>query len=56
MARRIFSSETWRKLGQPDVGSKMYYFRDGKKVWGEVVMSNFGHKKGVELKIKPLKK
>ena len=54
MPIRIFDAETWRKIGQPDLGSKMFYI-DGKtkkKVWGHVIMSNFGHKKGIELKIK----
>lgn len=58
MAIRVFNSETWRKIGQPDVGSKMFYInqKTGKKVYGTVVMVNFGHKKGVQLKIKPNKK
>ncbi len=52
MAKRIFDSETWRKIGQPDLGSKMYFIENGKKVWGEVISVNYGHKKGIELKIK----
>jgi ribosomal protein L35AE/L33A len=54
MAVRIFDSETWRKIGQPDLGSKMFYIdkSTGKKVWGSVTEVQFGYKKGVKLKIK----
>lgn len=54
MARRIFDNETWIKIGQPDLSSKMFYInkKTGKKVWGTVVMVNFGHKKGIEFQIK----
>lgn len=57
MARRIFDAETWRKIGQPDLNSKMYYIdgQTGKKVWGRVTEINYGHKRGVELKIKKFK-
>jgi hypothetical protein len=57
MAVRIFNAETWRKIGQPDLGSKMFYINGvtGKKVWGSVTEVDFGHKKGVKLKIKPFK-
>ncbi len=57
MARRIFDAETWRKIGQPDLDSKMYYIdgQTGKKVWGRVTEINYGHKRGVELKIKKFK-
>ena len=35
-----------------------YYIngKTGKKVWGTVTEINYGHKKGVQLKIKPFKK
>lgn len=57
MAKRIFSAEIWKKIGQPDLGSKMFYFngQTGKKVWGEVTEIDYGHKRGVALKIKPYK-
>jgi len=57
MAVRIFDSETWRKIGQPDLGSKMFYINKstGKRVWGKVESVQFGHKKGIKLKIKPFK-
>jgi membrane protease subunit (stomatin/prohibitin family) len=58
MATRIFDAETWRKLGQPDLNSKMYYINKstGKKVWGTVIAVNYGHKRGVQLRIKPFNK
>jgi hypothetical protein len=58
MAVRIFDTETWRELGQPDLNSKMYYIngKTGKKVWGIVTEIHYGHKKGIQLKIKPFKK
>ena len=57
MAKRIFDNATWIKIGQPDLGSKMFYInqRTGKKVWGQVVEVNYGHKRAIELKIKPFK-
>ncbi len=57
MARRIFNTETWVKIGQPDLGSKMFYTnrKTGQKIWGVVTEINHGHKKGVALKIKPYK-
>jgi hypothetical protein len=52
MAVRIFDTETWRELGQPDLNSKMYYIngKTGKKVWGIVTEIHYGHKKGIQLK------
>lgn len=57
MAVRIFNTETWHKIGRPDLGSKMFYINGetGKKVWGSVTEINYGHKKGIRLKIKPFK-
>lgn len=57
MAVRIFDAQTWCKLGQPSLGSKMYYInkKTGEKVWGFVSEIQNGHKKGVKLKIKPFK-
>ena len=54
MAKRVFNIETWSKIGKPDIGSTMFYINKetGKKVWGTVVESNFGHQNGIELKIK----
>ena len=60
MAKRYFDSETYQKLGQPDLGSKMYFMRSGKKVWGSVVSVRFTgekskHKGEIELGIAPFK-
>jgi hypothetical protein len=57
MAVRIFSSETWRKIGKPDLGSKMFYinWETKKKVYGSVTDITFGHKKGVKITIKKFK-
>jgi len=57
MARRIFNTETWRKIGQPDLNSKMFYWNKetGKKIFGFVTAINYGHKRGVEITIKALK-
>jgi hypothetical protein len=54
MAVRILSAETWRKIGKPDLGSKMYYinWETKKKVYGSVTEISFGHKKGVKIRIK----
>lgn len=56
MAKRVFDSTTWIKIGQPDIGSRMFYInrKTGKKVWGVVTEINYGHKKGIELKIKTI--
>lgn len=60
MAKRYFDSETYNKLGQPDLGSKMYFIKNGKKVWGKVVSVHFTgekskHKGKIELGIAPFK-
>ena len=54
--KKIFDTNTWVKLGQPDLNSKMYFVRDKKKVWGIVTQIHYGHRKGVMLKITPFKK
>ena len=58
MAKRIFDAKTWEKIGQPDLGSKIYYInkKTGKKIWGLVIGVNYGHKKGIELRIQPFKR
>lgn len=55
MKKKVFDVETWRKIGRPDIGSKMFYINGfGKKVYGTVVEINYNHKHGVELIIKSL--
>ena len=57
MAKRVFTPEIWRKIGQPDLNSKMFFIaQNGKKIWGRVTMVNFGHRKGIELNITPFRK
>ena len=58
MIKRYFDSETYKKLGQPDLGSKMYFIRNRKKIWGIVVSIRFTgdkskHKGKIEIKIAP---
>ena len=60
MAKRYFDSETYNKLGQPDLGAKMFFIRNSKKVWGKVVSLRFTgekskHKGKIELGISPFK-
>ena len=53
MATRTFDLETYKKLGMPDIGRRMFYVHGitGKKVYGNVTMLKYV-KKGVELTIK----
>jgi hypothetical protein len=51
MPKRIFDSATWRKIGQPDLNSRMYFIQGGRKVWGNVTSIAFT-RKGIELQIK----
>lgn len=48
-----FDSETYNKMGHPDLGCKMYMMKAGKKVWGTVSLLSFcgfrGAKKGLVL-------
>jgi hypothetical protein len=53
----IFTNEAWIKMGQPDLGSKIY-LRDKKtseKVYYDVVMVDFGNRKGIKMNLKKLK-
>lgn len=54
MAIRIFDSKTWRQIGQPDLGSRMYYIdkKTKKRIYGTITSIQFGHKKGVKMTIK----
>lgn len=52
------NTERWKKAGQPDLDS-IIYLRDrktSKKVYFMVVGIDYGHKKGVKLWLKKLKK
>jgi hypothetical protein len=37
MIKRKFDSETYAKMGHPDLGSKIYMKANGKRRWGGVV-------------------
>lgn len=52
MIKRVFDSSTYAKIGHPDLDSKIYFMRKGKKIWGSVVMvSYFGFKGAKDGKI-----
>lgn len=60
MIKRKFDSETYAKLGHPDLGHKMYMMQAGKKIWGRVSFLSFCGFKGarnglVLLGIEPFK-
>jgi len=61
MLKRKFDSETYSKMGHPDLGSKIYFMRAGKKVWGKVSLLSFSGFKGAKnglilLGLEPFKK
>ena len=54
----VCTTERWRAMGQPDLGSKIY-LRDrktSKKNYFEVVSINYGYKKGIKLSLVKIKK
>jgi len=60
MLKRYFDSETYAKMGHPDLGQKIYFMRAGKKVWGRVALLHFTSDKGkhkgkIELGLEPFK-
>lgn len=57
MTKRYYDSETYRKIGSPDLGCKMYIVRAGKKIYGTVQSLNFTgvksrHKGKIEIGLK----
>lgn len=36
MLKRKFDSETYAKMGHPNLGNKIYFMKNGKKIWGTV--------------------
>ena len=57
MTKRYFDSETYRKIGSPDLGCKMYIIRAGKKIYGTVQSLHFTgiksrHKGKIEIGLK----
>ena len=53
MIQRKFTTDVYRKIGSPDLGSVIYFIKGGKKVWGKVSLLSFmgfkGAKKGLIL-------
>lgn len=46
MLKRYFDSETYQKIGQPNLGHKIYFMRGGKKIWGILSLINYTSEKG----------
>ena len=60
MIKRYFDNETYTKLGQPDLGCKMFAIKSGKKIWGTIASIKYmgnksKHKGKIELGISPFK-
>ena len=61
MLKRKFDAETYRRMGNPDLGSTIYFMKSGKKIWGTVSLVSFygfkGAKNGLTLLgLEPFKK
>lgn len=51
---RFFDTETWKNIGQPDIGSRMFFtLKNNKKVFGTVNSIDYGSKKGIKISIIP---
>lgn len=50
--KAYFDSDTWNKIGRPDLGSRIFIKRGKKLYFGEVHTIGFGTKKGIEIRIK----
>lgn len=46
MLKRYYDSETYNKMGRPDLGTKCYFMKGGKKIYGIIVLINFTSEKG----------
>lgn len=58
--KRYFTEETYKKMGRPDLGSIIFFVKEGKKVYGKVSGLHFTgekskHKGKIELKLHPFK-
>jgi hypothetical protein len=57
MIKRFFTREVYQKIGCPDLNNKMYFKKDGKKIWGKVVLVDYYKKRGyILLGLIPFKK
>lgn len=45
MLKRYFTSETYRKIGSPDIGTKIYFMKNNKKIFGKVSLVQFTSEK-----------
>jgi hypothetical protein len=59
--KRKFDSKTYAKMGSPDLGSKIYFIKNGKKIYGKVSLLSFTGFKGAKnglilLGLEPFKK
>jgi hypothetical protein len=41
MLKRKFEIKTYNEMGSPDLGCKVYFKKNGKKVWGKVALLSF---------------
>jgi hypothetical protein len=48
MIKRKFDSETYIKMGKPDIGSTVYFMKSGEKVWGKISLISFYGFKGAK--------
>ena len=48
MLKRKFNKETYIKIGSPDLGSKIYFMKSGKKIYGTVSLLSFNGFKGAK--------
>lgn len=57
MLKQLFDTETYRKMGSPDLDSTIFIKRGTKKVYGRVALIDFyAHKNKIEIGIEPFKK
>lgn len=56
MIKRLFDTDTYRKMGCPDLNSIIFMKKSGKKRYGKVVLLSFtGHKGKIQIGIDPFK-
>jgi hypothetical protein len=49
--KAYFDADTWIKMGQPDLNSRIFIKRGKKKYFGRVHTISYGTKKGIEIRI-----
>ncbi len=45
MLKRYFKSETYRKMGSPDLETKIYFMKNNKKIYGKIALIQFTSEK-----------